>query len=405
MFKLFLLLNPVYATLFWVVVLNSVKRQGNEPKMFLGKFFVVAFLTFFAHLLYFIPLPEIYIYADTIYYLTHLLVFPLYYIYVRLLSTDLNFSLNIHYKHLLLPLALFALYTAGVLFMTKTEYIDFIYNIPVKSEGVIKNFMYLNIISLIVHITFIIQGIVYMTLSILAVNRNQKNVVNFYSNTEDDSLYKVQWLNITVSLTMTTSIIMEVLGKKSFAGHDFFLLAPSIIFTVMLFCIGWLGNSQRAVLLTDIEKENEIAAINEYTDKGEDTSRSTNTNKGKHSSKGRNTTLPLLQENLTKTQNIRIKNHLENLFDKEHIYLNKDLTIWELAKQLDTNRSYLSQIINTDYRQNFSAFVNSYRIRHAENLQQSHPELSQIDIAEMSGFGSVKSWKRVGKEEDKRIRN
>ena len=89
---------------------------------------------------------------------------------------------------------------------------------------------------------------------------------------------------------------------------------------------------------------------------------------------------------------------MEKLFNKDHIYLNKDLTIWELAKQLDTNRSYLSQIINTDYGQNFSAFVNSYRARHAENLQQTHPELSQADIADMSGFGSVKSWKRAEKE-------
>ena len=383
MFKLFLLLNPVYATLFWAVVLNTVKPQGNEPKTFLGKFFWVAFITFVAHLLYFIPLPEIYVYADSIYYLTHLLVFPLYYIYVRLLSIDRNFSLKKHYKHLLLPLALFVLYTAGVLFMTKTEYIDFIYDTPVKGEDIKENFLYQQIVSFVIRITFIIQGIVYMTLSILVVNRNQKNVVNFYSNTEDDSLQKVQRLNITVSVTMTTSIVMEIIGKESFAGHDFFLLAPSVIFTVMLFCIGWLGNSQRAVLLTDIEKENENnAAASEDTDKGEDTSG------------GRHTGLPL-QETLTKSQNIRIKNRLEKLFNKDHIYLNKDLTIWELSKQLDTNRSYLSQIINTDYGQNFSTFVNSYRVRHAENLQRSHPELSQIDVAEMSGFGSVKSWKRA----------
>ena len=385
MFKLFLLLNPVYATLFWVVVLNTVKRQGNEPKTFLGRFFMVAFLTFVAHLLYFIPLPEIYVYVDTIYYLTHLLVFPLYYIYVRLLSIDRNFSVKKHFKHLFIPLVLFVLYTAGVFFMTKTEYISFIYNTSVDGEGMKALFLYQQIVSFVIRITFVIQGVVYMTLSILVVNRNQRNVVNFYSNTEDDSLYKVQWLNITVSLTMTTSIIMEVIGKKSFAGHDFFLLAPSVIFTVMLFCIGWLGNTQRAVLLTEIEKENESAVADEYTDIGEVTD------------EGRHTGLPL-QEKLTKSQNIYIKKRLEKLFEKDRIYLNKDLTIWELAKQLETNRSYLSQIINTDYGHNFSAFVNSYRIRHAENLQQSHPELSQIDIAEMSGFGSVKSWRRAGKE-------
>ena len=397
MFKLFLLLNPVYATLFWAVVLNTVKPQGNEPKVFLGKFFVAAFLTFVAHLLYFIPLPGIYVYADSIYYLTHLLVFPLYYIYVRLLSIDHNFSLKKHCKYLLAPFVLFVLYAAGVFFMTKTEYINFIYNTLIEGENVTGVFLYQKIVYFAIRITFIIQGIVYMTLSVLAVNRNQMNVDHFYSNTEDDSLRKVQWLNVTVSVTMTICIIMEILGKESFTGHDFFLLAPSAILTIMLFCIGWFGNRQRAVLLTDIEKENENATVDEHTDKGGHAGLDRHTGLGGHTGLGRHTGLPL-QKKPTKSQNIRIKNRLEKLFNEKQIYLNKDLTIWELAQQLNTNRSYLSQMINTDYGQNFSTFVNSYRARHAANLQQSHPELSQADIADLSGFGSVKSWRRAEKE-------
>ena len=370
MFKLFLLLNPVYATLFWAVVLNTVKPHGNEPKTFLGKFFVVAFLTFIAHLLYFMPFPEVYVYADSVYYLAHLLVFPLYYVYVRLLSIDHDFSLKKHYKHLLAPFVLFVFYTFGGFFMTKTENIDFIYDTLIENKSVKGIFLYQKIVYFVIRIAFIIQGVVYMTLSILAVKRNQRNVVNFYSNTEDDSLDKVQGLNITVSVTMTTCIVMEILGKENFTGNDFLLLAPSAILTIMLFCIGWLGNRQRAVLLIDKEEENENAAM------GEDTSKCKE----------------------TKSKNIHVKSRLKKLFNEKQIYLNKDLTIWELAREVGTNRTYLSQMINNDYGQNFSTFVNSYRARHAENLQKSRSELSQTDIADLSGFGSVKSWKRAEKE-------
>ena len=370
MFKFFLLLNPVYATLFWAVVLNTVKPHGNEPKTFLGKFFVVALFTFIAHLLYFMPFPEIYVYVDSVYFLTHLLVFPLYYIYVRLLSIDNDFSLKKHYKYLLVPLVLFVFYAVGASLMTKTEYIDFIYNTLIKNEGVKGVFLYQKIVYFAIRVAFIIQGVVYMTLSVMAVKRNQRNVVNFYSNTEDASLDKVQWLNITVSVTMTTCIIMEILGKENFTGHDFFLLAPSAILTIMLFCIGWLGNSQRAVLLTNIVEENENTATGEIPD----------------------------IRKLTKSKDIQVKKRLKALFNEEQIYLNKDLTIWDLARKLGTNRTYLSQIINNDFGLHFSAFVNSYRVHHAENLQKSRPELSQADIADLSGFGSVKSWKRAGKE-------
>ncbi|MCL1973687.1 MAG: helix-turn-helix domain-containing protein [Bacteroidetes bacterium] len=370
MFKLFLLLNPVYVTLFWAAVLNTVKPQGNEPKTFLGKFFAVAFLTFIAHLLYFIPIPQLYVYVDSIYFLTHLLVFPLYYVYVRLLCVDPKFSWKKHCKYLCVPFVLFLFYGVGILFMTKVEYIDFIYNTLINGEHMSGIFLYQKTIYFLIRLVFIIQGILYMTLSIITVNRNQENIVNFYSNTEDDSLRKIQWLNVTVSVTMTICVIMEVIGKESFTARDFFLLAPSGILSVMLFCIGWLGNRQRAVLLTDIEENNRIVATAEETERNAH----------------------------TKKQNSHIKNRLEKLFIEKQIYLNKDLTIWELAEQLNTNRSYLSQIINKEYGQNFSAFVNSYRACHAQNLLQSNPEHSQAEIAEMSGFGSVKSWKRASKE-------
>ena len=370
MFKLFLLLNPIYTTLFWAVVLNTVKPFSNEPKTFLGKFFVVACFTFIAHALYFIPFPTLYVYVDSIYYLTHLLVFPLYYIYVRLLALDRHFAWKKHYKYLVIPFVLFFFCAVGSFFMTKAEYIDFIYDTLMENKGAHGIFLYQKIVYFVVRIAFVIQGIVYMSLSIVNVNSNQKSVDNFYSNTEDDSLRKVQWLNVTVSVTMTTSIIMEVLGKERFAGHDFFLLAPSIIFTVMLFCIGWLGNRQRAVLLTNIEEENEsVVDGQEKINKIE-----------------------------SKPKNSQLRSRLKKMFEEEQIYLNKDLTIWELSKKLGSNRTYISQIINTDYGQNFSTFVNSYRVHHAQKLQQSNPELSQIDIADLSGFGSIRSWKRAESE-------
>jgi len=255
MFKLFLLLNPIYATLFWAIVLSSVKPQGNEPKTFLGKFFFVACMTFVSYVFYFLPLPEIYVYEDSIYLLTHLSIFPMYYIYVRLLTVDRKLSWRKHYIHFVTPAILIVLYLICVFCMSKEETIDFIYNKLVSNEPVTGVFLFRKIIYNLTRITFIIQGIVYMTQSILVVRKNLQNVVNFYSNTEDDSLDKVQWLNITVSVTMSTCIVMEIFGKERFTGHDFLLIGPSIVFTVMLFIIGWLGNKQRAVLLPDIEED------------------------------------------------------------------------------------------------------------------------------------------------------
>jgi YesN/AraC family two-component response regulator len=60
-----------------------------------------------------------------------------------------------------------------------------------------------------------------------------------------------------------------------------------------------------------------------------------------------------------------------------------------------TNRTYVSSVINNEFKQNFSSFVNSYRVKHAKMLQGNNPDISKQDLAEMSGFGSQVSMKRA----------
>ena len=364
MFKLFLLLSPLYATLFWAVVLNIVERQGNEPKWFLGKFMIVSLIIFISHTLYYLPLPELYIYADSLYYLAHLLTFPLYYIYVRLLAIDPRFSLRQHYKFLILPVVIFLLYGIGTLFMSKADYIGFLY--PTLSEPPVTGiFLYQKIMRHLVNVVFVTQGMAYMSLSIIAVRRNSEKVANFYSNSEY-SLRKVQWLNVTLLVTIFTCIVMEIISKENFAGNSSFLIAPSVILTGMLFWIGLLGNSQRQVLLTcgkDDEMDEEPPA-----------------------------------KGITAQQH-SLQMKIETLFTDKQVYLNENLTVWDLVQEIGTNRTYISRVINNDIGVNFSQFVNGHRLAHARRLTAEQPGLSKEEVALQSGFGSAKSMRRAEKRE------
>ena len=113
MFKIILLLNPIYVTLFWSLVLNTNRVKGNIPKLFLGKFMIVAFFLYLSHFFYYLPLPEVYHYADPFYHLFNLLVYPMYYIYIRLLTVDDRFEVKKHSIFLILPLLIFVLYVKG----------------------------------------------------------------------------------------------------------------------------------------------------------------------------------------------------------------------------------------------------------------------------------------------------
>ncbi len=59
---------------------------------------------------------------------------------------------------------------------------------------------------------------------------------------------------------------------------------------------------------------------------------------------------------------------LQRLMEQEKIFLQKDLTIVKLAKQLGTNRATLSHLINSRFHKNFPKFLNEYRVKEAIKL-------------------------------------
>ena len=85
---------------------------------------------------------------------------------------------------------------------------------------------------------------------------------------------------------------------------------------------------------------------------------------------------------------------LRVLFEEKQLYLNPSLTLSDLAKQMNTNRSYISSYINVQLDTTFYDFVNSYRLRHAAQLLTSNHEMTIADVAEQSGFNSLSTFRR-----------
>jgi AraC-like DNA-binding protein len=95
-----------------------------------------------------------------------------------------------------------------------------------------------------------------------------------------------------------------------------------------------------------------------------------------------------------------LKRKLLHVMLVEKPYLKSDLTIYELAKMLNSNSKYLSVIINTDFNQNFATFINSYRIEEAKELlkEEANEQFTIEAIAKMSGFNSKSSFNNAFKQ-------
>jgi len=95
-----------------------------------------------------------------------------------------------------------------------------------------------------------------------------------------------------------------------------------------------------------------------------------------------------------------LKMELTQLFENDKVYLDKDLNLQSVATLLDTNTTYLSTLINSDYHCNFTHFLHKYRVLEAcEMLNGEQNEIYTMEaIAEMSGFTSKSAFNKAFKE-------
>jgi len=358
---IFFLLSPIYVTFFWAVVLNSLPRSNNASRRFLGKFMMVAFVVYLSHLVYFTEQFRLYLYIGPIYILASLLVYPLYHIYVRLLTVDLAFSFKRHWKYLAVPFSVFVFYLISVAFLSTEERLDFL-ETPVK--GFVLQGGHLWHISLaynLFRVVFVLQVVYFLAKSFLLISKSKERLEEFYSNPKDNNLGWIHYFNITLAVTSIASVALAIVGRERFSLDEISLVFPSIIFSVMLFSIGFLGLRANTKAIPPDEKP-EVPGKLDIGISG------------------------LTEEKVT--QKIKM------LLEEQKIYSNPNLKIWDVSGMLGTNRSYTSHIINKHYRKNFRHLINSYRVKAVVDMVHRNPQVKNQDLVEESGFGSLSSLYR-----------
>lgn len=85
---------------------------------------------------------------------------------------------------------------------------------------------------------------------------------------------------------------------------------------------------------------------------------------------------------------------LQECFGTNKIYLNPTLTLNDLAKELNTNRTYLSYYLNNVLNTTFYDYVNEHRLEHASEMLIEKQLMSIEEIAMTSGFNSLSTFRR-----------
>ena len=94
----------------------------------------------------------------------------------------------------------------------------------------------------------------------------------------------------------------------------------------------------------------------------------------------------------------KIMDSFKRYMINEHGYLNPSLTIEEIARVLNTNRTYVSKLVNLYFGMSFRDYLSSLRMDYAKQLMKDEPDASLDYIAVKSGLLSSTQFIRQFRE-------
>ncbi|TGL40326.1 helix-turn-helix domain-containing protein [Leptospira perdikensis] len=91
----------------------------------------------------------------------------------------------------------------------------------------------------------------------------------------------------------------------------------------------------------------------------------------------------------------QVLQRLDDLMNVDKLYLNEDLTLLTLAKELDLDSHQLSEILNSRLGCTFRNYVNQFRLQEAARLLLERYDMTILSIIYASGFNSKSSFHKL----------
>jgi len=375
-----LIFAPLYVSVFWSILLLGTKKEGNAAKRFLGLFMVAASIVYFSHSVFFSNQVLLYRLIDPMYIFASLSVYPLYYLYIQILSIGAQFRPG-NFVHLV-PALILSVSSAIVyrLMENPNEYVSSLL-LGRENEWVGDQKLWeIQIFNhTLVKIVFFLQVVYYLYKGSALIRSYKRRIKDFYSDLEGKQIEWAKTLMIVFAVTAISSSIVNFIGRSFFFAHHQYLVIPAIAFSLLLFSIGYLAYMQKHSGY-ELNRDEQEASDYAYTHSGVDEDPAASVN---HEGN-----MALLYQNLLYQ------------FEFEKVYLRTDLKISTLAVLLKSNRTYLSKLINESFSCSFSDFVGKYRVEEAKRILQSSllEDYTLESVAEKSGFTSAASLIRTFKQ-------
>ncbi len=362
---------PMMVCAFWsIVLILDWSAAHDKLRLWLWQFMVVAMLLYVGHAVFFNHYTTIVPFTNTLYCACNLLVFPLYHVYIKGLSVPHyldNRRQQWHDRCILFLPALVISFIVGILYlmMSSTERSDFIETYLYHNEfsGLHGTTFLQAVVHQIAKLCFAIQVIIIFILGFRNLRQYKRFIDNTYADTENKRLEKVQIILILFIVGVFLAFVSNIIGRWRFMDNALLLAIPSLFFSILLFMIGYIGSRTMFSISNVNDKEFTPTSPNMSGNDNEQTVSSFTVS-------------------------------LEQLMNKQQLYLRHDLKISDVALLLGSNRTYIQRSIMELSGESFTKYINRKRIEHAIELQKNHPEYNIETIATQSGYTHLGTFYR-----------
>lgn len=224
------------------------------------------------------------------------------------------------------------------------------------------------VIDQIVKWSLIIQGTIYLVITINILRKHASAVKDSFSSIDRINLSWLRFLTAANAIVWPIAFIVELYKSDSRDWNIIWLLV-----SILIYLIGYKAIKQPVIFSGEF-----IEA--DLDDKEE---------KKKYG-----------KSSLSVEQADSIYLKLQQYMSEAKPYLEGNLTLPLLAKQLSVSVHHLSRIINERKGENFFEFINKYRVEEAKKMLKD-PQKQNITIASIgleSGFNSLSSFNSVFKK-------
>lgn len=347
---LFALFLPIIISFTLGLILLFSKQQIGVSKRVLGTFFLLFSFALFAISLNFIrtflePIQKVFPYVEILFYPVMLSLPVVVFLYIRSLVYNKNESIGKEFfVHFFIPIQ------------------SLLFNIIPNLEGSIsaelsKKLDFTNFFSL--KVTFILMNIYYLVNSFIVFKQNSRKINDEYSFSIG---IQFKWMTFFVFGYIAFLFCFFLLNPDA---SPFVVYIPFLMVTYYLFSQRY--NQESVELQLEITPNDEERKENSGS--------------------------------LNKEKRTEIIEKLNTFIKNNDIYLQNDLTIHDVAKEIKVNSSYLSNVINQDLKTNFVTYINSFRIENAKEilLDEKYNNYTIEAISELVGFKSKSSFNNAFK--------